>query len=290
MNKKSTLVQNSLAAAATNALPQTVLHIGGTSKRASPTRAEVVGMSLEPRKKGSHSYWSPEARLLVSNYVDAIRNHRIEEPAQRSEAQSLIAKLTRLTGNSRQACWRFVRLNGVNKQTAYKEWTRSDQQRLLNLIAIHPPVEVAKLMRRSPGSVRAMLHRLGASAQMGRDWFTIYTLSEALHVRAVEVQRWIQHGWLRAQTVQTGRLKKEIIYAEDFADFCKRYRALVVGHRLNTDRLDFVHNFVFPPSHAELLPVRESKKERAAFDALIAERKLARGTESDDTASDAAIA
>jgi hypothetical protein len=26
---------------------------------------------------------------------------------------------------------------------------------------------------------------------------------------------------------------------------------------LNADRLDFVHNFVFPPSHVELLPARE---------------------------------
>lgn len=247
-------------------------------------------MSLEPRKKGSHSYWSPEARLLVSSYVDAVRNHRIEEAAERSEAQRLITKLTKLTGNSRQACWRFVRQNGIKKQTAYKEWTRSDQQRLLDLIAVHPPVEVAKLMRRSPGSVRAMLHRLGASAQMGRDWFTIYTLSEALHVRAVEVQRWIQQGWLRARTVQTGRLKKEIIYAEDFADFCKRYRGIVVGHRLNTDRLDFVRNFVFPPSHAELLAVRESKKERAAFEALPAEGKFPAGSDLDDNPGEVAIA
>lgn len=246
-------------------------------------------MSLEPRKKGSHSYWSSEARLLVSNYVGGVRCHRIEELAQRWEAQKLITKLVELTGNSRQSCWRFVRRNGVKKKKTYKEWTRSDQQRLLDLIAVNPPIEVARLMRRSPGSVRAMLHRLGASAQMGRDWFTIYTLAEALHVRATEVKRWIQQGWLKVRTVQTGRLKKEIIYAEDFADFCKRYRSIVVGHRLNTDRLDFVHNFVFPPSHSELLPVRESKKERAAFDALVAEGKLPASSDLDDS-NDAAIA
>jgi hypothetical protein len=38
-----------------------------------------------------------------------------------------------------------------------------------------------------------------------------------------------------------------------------------VGRRLNIDRLNFVKDFVFPPSHAELLVVRESKKERAAY-------------------------
>jgi hypothetical protein len=247
-------------------------------------------MSPEQQKKGSHSYWSTEARQLVSRYVEAVRSHRIEEQAQRSEAQTLVTKLVELTGNSRPACWRFVRRHGVKKKKAYKEWTRSDQQRLLDLIAVNPPIEVAKLMRRSPGSVRAMLHRLGASAQMGRDWFTIYTLAEALHVGATQVQRWIQQGWLKTRTVQTGRLKKEIIYAEDFADFCKRYRAIVVGHRLNTDRLDFVHNFVFPPSHADLLPVRESKKERAAYDSLLVEPKLPPGSDRDDKAGEVAIA
>jgi hypothetical protein len=33
--------------------------------------------------------------------------------------------------------------------------------------------------------------------------------------------------------------------------------------------LEFVRNFVFPPSHAELLPVRAAKKERAAYDAQV---------------------
>jgi hypothetical protein len=103
-------------------------------------------------------------------------------------------------------------------------------------------------------------------------------------------QRWIDRGWFKVRVVETGRLKKEIIYADDFAEFCKRYRHVVVGHRLNKDRLDFVHNFVFPPSHVELLPVRESKKERAAFDALIADGKLPQGSEADDGSGDLAIA
>jgi hypothetical protein len=247
-------------------------------------------MSLEDRKKASHSYWSSEARQVVLRYVDAVRNHRIDEPKERSELKKLITQLIELTGNSRQACWRFARRLGAKKKQAYKEWTRSDQQRLLGLIAVNPPLEVAKIMRRSPGSIRAMLHRLGASAQMGRDWFTQYTLAEALHVRATEVQRWIDRGWLKVRVVETGRLKKEIIYADDFAEFCKRYRHVVVGHRLNTDRLDFVRDFVFPPSHVELLPVRESKKERAAFDALLAEGKFPHGSEKDDNSGDLAIA
>jgi len=194
-------------------------------------------MSLpNAQKKGSHSRWSPQARSHVSTYIEVVRNHRIEEPAQRAALKILINNLVELTGNSRQACWRFARRLGIRKKQSYKEWTKSDQQRLLDLIAVNPPLEVAKIMRRSPGSIRAMLRRLGASAQMGRDWFTKYTLAEALHVRATEVQRWIDRGWLKVRVVETGRLKKEIIYADDFAEFCKRYRHVVVGHRLNKDR------------------------------------------------------
>lgn len=33
----------------------------------------------------------------------------------------------------------------------------------------------------------------------------------------------------------------------------------VVGNRLTRERLEFVYRFAFPPSHAELLPVRERK-------------------------------
>ncbi len=65
--------------------------------------------------------------------------------------------------------------------------------------------------------------------------------------------------------VRTGELQREIIDADSFSEFCKGHSREVVGRRLNSDRLNFVKDFVFPPSHAELLVVRESKKERAAY-------------------------
>jgi hypothetical protein len=81
------------------------------------------------------------------------------------------------------------------------------------------------------------------------------------------VQKWIDWGWLRCRIVHAGRLKKEIIDAADFCEFCKRHRTEIVGRRLNSDRLSFVQTFVFPPSHMELLPVREAKKEQAEYEA-----------------------
>jgi hypothetical protein len=61
-------------------------------------------------------------------------------------------------------------------------------------------------------------------------------------------------------------LQRHVIEADDFSAFCKAHSKAIVGRRLNLDRLNFVKDFVFPPSHAELLPVRESKKERAAYE------------------------
>ncbi len=191
---------------------------------------------------------------------------RLREKAFRVDLKWLVGRLVQVSGNPRDACWRFARQAGIATKQAYRPWTRKEQQKLLDLIAIHPVHEVTLMLRRSPASVRSMLERLGATAKMGQDWSTKYTLAEALHVRAEDVQKWIDRGWLQCRTVQTGRLTRQIIEADDFCAFCKQHRSEILGRRLNADRLSFVQTFVFPPSHMELLPVRESKKERAAYE------------------------
>lgn len=230
------------------------------------------------------SHWPQEAHTLVANHLKCVRRHSIDIGDQRAEMKALITQLTVLTGYSRERCWRFARRLGANGKQEYREWTKSDQQKLLDLISRHPTCEVAKIMRRSQGSIRAMLHRLGASAQMGRDWFTIYTLAEALHTRSTQIQSWIDCGWLKTRSVETGRLRREIIEADAFAEFCKQHGKAVVGRRLRADRLDFVKDFVFPPSHVELLPVRgpyrkTAKKEKAGLTVSAAEPPPGSGAE-----------
>jgi hypothetical protein len=159
-----------------------------------------------------------------------------------------------------------VRQSGVKCGRPYRQWTKPEQQRLLDLIAAYSLAEVCVLLRRRPASIRSMLHRLAASARMGQDWFTKHALAAALHVRAEEVQRWIDRGWLKCRIVGTDGLRRALIDAEDFCEFCKEHRGEVVGNRLNADRLNFVQTFVFPPSHADLLPVRSAKKEQEAYE------------------------
>ncbi len=215
--------------------------------------------------------WPKEARELVRIHLNVQRAQQRDQDSG-GRLRVLVTKLVEVSGNPRDACWRFARQSGIVDKRSYREWPEPAQQKLLDMIAVQPLPEVAIAMRRSPGSIRSMLHRLGASARIGQDWFTRCTLAEALHVRPEEVQRWITLGWLKCRVVRTGRLQREIIDADYFSEFCKAHSREVVGRRLNVDRLNFVKDFVFPPSHAELLPVRKSKKERAAYEEQMGRR------------------
>ena len=197
--------------------------------------------------------WPGAAREMVRTYLNTAPSElsRQDDHGAQIGLKALFTRIAAVSENPRGACWRFVRQSGVTSKRSYRRWTKTEQQKLLDLIASRSLREVTMLLRRSPTSVRAMLHRLGAGARMGQDWFTKYILAEALHVRAEEVQRWIDHGLLRSRTVEASGLQRRIIDAEDFCDFCKQHRGEIVGRRLNTDRLSFVQTFVFPPSHME---------------------------------------
>jgi hypothetical protein len=60
-----------------------------------------------------------------------------------------------------------------------------------------------------------------------------------------------------------------VITADDFVDFCKKHPEAILRGRVREERLDFVIEYAFPRSHVDLLPVREAKKERAAYAAQI---------------------
>jgi hypothetical protein len=84
-----------------------------------------------------------------------------------------------------------------------------------------------------------------------------------LHTSSEEVQKWIDLGWLKPRTVTTAGVKAQIIDADDFCEFVKHHGRHVVGRRLTYDALWFLQNYVFPPSHAELLSVRGAYNKHA---------------------------
>jgi hypothetical protein len=205
--------------------------------------------------------WPKEARDLVREYKE--RTHRSHEHHETGR-RMLVTKLSEISGNPRDACLRFLRELGVNEKRAYREWTKPEQQRLLDLITTMPVEEAAKNLRRPAGSVRSMLHRLGIGGQIGREWFTKFSLSRALHTRPDEIQKWIDLGWLKSRSLTSVGTKAKIIHADDFCQFVKEHGRAVVGRRLTYDALWFVQNYVFPPSHAELLSVRGTYKKQDA--------------------------
>jgi hypothetical protein len=202
--------------------------------------------------------WTKEARDLV----------RARANLSPSELSCLFTALEEISGNPRWACRRFVRSMGLKSKRPQRAWSTAEQQRLLKLLDLHPVQEIARLLRRSQSSVWHMLRRLGANAKMGTDSFSTYSLAVALHVRPEKVQEWIARNWLKARDVETSAGKRVSILAEDFCAFCREHTRDVVGSRLTRERLEFVYHFAFPPSHAELLPVRESKKERRAYQSV----------------------
>ena len=212
--------------------------------------------------------WPAMVRDMVAIYRKSEQS-KIQGGRRHTDLKELITRMAAVSGNPRSACWRFVRQSGLKSGRPYRQWTKPEQQRLLDLIAAHSFAEVCVLLRRRPASVRSMLHRLGASARMGQDWFTKHALAAALHVRVEQVQRWIDRGWLKCRTAGTDGLSRALIDAQDFCEFCKEHRGEIVGNRLNADRLNFVQTFVFPPSHADLLPVRGAKKEQEAYEEQI---------------------
>jgi hypothetical protein len=203
--------------------------------------------------------WPKEARELIREYKErASRNQEHDETGWRM----LVTKLAELSGNPRDACLRFLREFGVNQKRAYREWTKPEQQRLLDLITSMPVEEASKILRRPAGSVRSMLHRLGIGGKTGREWFTKFSLSRALHTRPDEVQKWIDLGWLKSRSLTAAGAKAKIIDPDDFCQFVKEHGRTVVSRRLTYETLWFVQHYVFPPSHAELLSVRGTYNKR----------------------------
>ena len=214
---------------------------------------------LDGERKRRVFRWPQEARELVRVCKERFGTSRQVDGAAR---RLLVRKLVVISGNPRDACLRLLRQLGLSQKRTYREWTKAEQQRLLDLVTSMPVVEAAKTLRRPPGSVRSMLHRLEGGGRRGREWFTKSQLAAALHISPAEVQRWMDRGWLRCRIVQTSGLKMQTIDPDDFCDFFKQYGRQVAGRRLSYEGLRFVRDFVFPPSHADLLSVRESYKKR----------------------------
>jgi hypothetical protein len=76
-------------------------------------------------------------------------------------------------------------------------------------------------------------------------------------------------------------MKANVIDPDDFCEFVKQHGHAVVSRRLSCDALRFVQNYVFPPSHAELLSVRGTYKKRERREDLSDNLNLESGSSND---------
>src|SRR5271169_2062867 len=100
--------------------------------------------------------WSGAARETARAYLHARKHSEECRQGIPTDLKALIARLVEVSGNPRDACWRFVRQFGVQEKQSYRPWTNKEQQKLLDLIVSHPVHEVTLLLRRSAASVQSM--------------------------------------------------------------------------------------------------------------------------------------
>src|ERR1700674_5867805 len=224
------------------------------------------------RKRRSFK-WPKEAREMV----------RCNLQAQGRELTALITGLSEMTGNPRDACFRFARDLGLAAKKPYRRWSQKESDLLLQLLESQPKRTVALKLKRSPESVESMQRRLGVNSTMYNDSFSKHQLAALLHIRPRAIQKWIDDGLLEARIEGSEKVRRIVIETEAFARFCKQHPGAILRGHVREDRLEFVFKFVFPRSHVDLLPVRQAKKERAAYAAQMQDDSGEFGPELDST-------
>ena len=210
---------------------------------------------VKPRAKPRAFKWSPAARDLVRASLDATG----------AELNRLITLIAQETGNPRDACLRFARQLGLKAKRPYRTWSKREQAELEHLLELYPVRTVAMKLRRQIHQIYGMCRRLGISAKARKESLSMYALARLLHKRPQIVRRWIESGALQAENEGTANVPRHMVSQDSLRRFCKNHPELIAGDRISQERLKFIFEYVFPRPHNDLLPVRESKKERAAY-------------------------
>jgi hypothetical protein len=154
---------------------------------------------------------------------------------------------------------------GLPSKKPYRRWSKKESDQMLQLLESQSKRTVALKLKRSLDSIDSMQRRLGVNSKMYGDSFSKHQLAALLHIRHQTIQKWIDDGLLNARIEGSELARRIVIEAEEFARFCKQHQNAILRGRVREDRLEFVFKFVFPRSHVDLLPVRQAKKERAAY-------------------------
>jgi hypothetical protein len=208
--------------------------------------------------------WSTEALALVAS-AQVLSGMKLEQ---------LVVRLQRLTGRSKQVCWRFVIQRGIKATIVdHRRWTEEEIERVREELVKLPIEEVARRMNRTPRAIRSMLMRNHLGLREIRcDRFSIQSLAHALRVRSEEIHFWIEQNWLQATISIKGRRKSYIITPEALAVLYKNHLPKILARGGRSQALFEAYlQYCFSPKHTvgeQLLDVRRDKRERAAYAVL----------------------
>jgi hypothetical protein len=208
--------------------------------------------------------WGPEAFSLALQ-ARVLSGEKLDQ---------LVRRLQRNTGNSREACWRFVIQHGLKGRVEHRRWTEEEIDEARELLAKHSVEEVAKKLKRTAKALRCVLHRNDLSVRDIRcDCLSVEAIARVLHVRREEVLFWIKEGWLPATSQSQGKRRNYVITPEAFAHLYKKHLHDLLGRRRlsNLSLFEAFYQYCYVPKHTvgeQLLDVRRDKRERAAYEAM----------------------
>jgi len=235
-------------------------------------------MSAAKPVLNSYPGWGPDA-LALANQAKVLSGEKLDQ---------LVRRLQRMTGYSRESCWRFIIQHGLKGRVEHRRWTEQEIDEAREELAKHSVEEVARRLKRTPKALRCALQRNDLRVRdICCDCFSIESLARILHVRKEEITYWIDRGWLQATINRQGKRQSYTITPEAFANLYKKHlRDLLELRRLsNLSLFEAFYQYCYTPKHTvgeQLLDVRRDKRERAAYAAI--DRK---GTSSEEDSNDA---
>jgi hypothetical protein len=164
------------------------------------------------------------------------------------------------------SCLRFARKLGLRGGRPYRHWTRKERESLEELLDGHKIRAAAMKLHRTPKQIYGAMQRLGMTKKAGTDRFSLYELSALLRKRPALIRKWILNGLLKAENEGTETFPRWLIAHQDVQQFLKKHQALIEAARVDQYHLNLLLEYVSPRPHTDLLPVRESKKERTAYE------------------------
>ena len=187
--------------------------------------------------------------------------------------EQLIVRLQRHTGQTKEACWRFVIQYGLKGRLEHRRWTDEEFEALREGLVKFSLEEMAAKLHRTPKALRAKLEHEGYNLREIRcDLFSINSLACAVKVQRTQILFWIEQGWLPATISKRGQKNHYTITPEALAHAYKHHLPDLLKRGIpNQSLFEAYVQYVHSPKHTvgeQLLDVRRDKRERAAYEAI----------------------